>query len=144
VHEETRATCLVRLEAGHYEVRARLGDTERRLRIELLAGVIQPHTVDLEAGEARIFASLPPPGGPFLDPVEWTIRPVDDRGGIQDPIVERRATNRTFVLPAGRYHVTGRHGDFMGDAVVRVESGRSEAVGVVLHGGPAPASPRRR
>jgi len=140
VHAERRSTCLVRLEAGHYEVRARLGETERRLRVELQAGVIQPHTVDLEAGEARVFATLPPPGGPFLDPVEWTIRPLDADGGRADPIVERRASSETFVLPAGRYHVTGRHGAFIGDAIVHVEAGRSEAIGIVLHGGTAPAS----
>ena len=140
VFEETRATCLVRLDAGHYEVRARYGDAERKLRIEVKAGVIQPHTVDLDAGEARIFATLPPPGGPFLEPVEWTIRPLDGGGEADSPIVERRTTNENFVLPVGRYHVTGRHGDRIGDAVVRVLAGRSEAVGIVLYDGAAPAA----
>lgn len=143
VFEDRRATCLVRLEAGHYEVRARYGDTERRVRVELRAGAIQPHTVDLDAGEARIFASLPPPGGSFLDPVEWTIRPIDERGSRSAPLVERRATTQTFILPAGRYHVSARHGGAIGDAVIRVEAGGSEAVGIVLHGGTAPAARER-
>lgn len=144
VHEAKRSTLLVRLEAGHYEIRARYGDTERRVRIELRAGVIQPHTIDLEAGEARVFASLPPPGGPLLDPVEWTIRPLDERGNRAAPIVERRTTIETFVLPVGRYHVTGRHGNLIGDVVMRVEAGRSDAVAVVLRGESGPAAPRSR
>ncbi len=144
VHKASSVTCLIRLEAGRYEIHARFGDTERRVRIELRAGVIQPHTVDLEAGEARVFASLPPPGGPLLDPVEWTIRPLDASGRRSDPIVERRTTIQTFVLPVGRYHVTGRHGALIGDAVMSVEAGRSEVVSVVLAGGTGPAAPGSR
>ena len=139
IHEQTKATSLVRVEAGHYEVRARYGDAEQRIRVEARAGVIQPHTVDLEAGVARVFASLPPPGGPFLEPVEWTVRPLDAQGDRQDPIVERRVTNQSFILPIGRYHITARHGELIGDAIVRVLGGQSEAVGLVLHGS-APAS----
>jgi Ca-activated chloride channel family protein len=144
VHEATRATCLTRLEAGRYEIRARFGDTERRVRIELRAGVIQPHTVDLEAGEARVFASLPPPGGPVLDAVEWTIRPLDERGNRADPVVERRTAIQTFVLPVGRYHVVGRHGSMLGEAVMRVEAGQSGVVTVVLGGDARPAAPGPR
>ena len=75
--------------------------------------------------------------------MEWTIRPIDERGSRSAPLVERRATTQTFILPAGRYHVSARHGGSIGDAVIRVEAGRSEAVGIVLHGGTAPASRER-
>ena len=144
VYEATRATCLTRLEAGRYEIRARFGDTERRMRIELRAGVIQPHTMDLEAGEARVFASLPPPGGPVQGAVEWTIRPYDERGNRAAPIVERRTAIQTFVLPVGRYHVTGRHGSMLGEAIMRVEAGQSGVVTVVLGGDARPAAPGSR
>jgi len=128
---EERATVLLELESGRYEVSGTYGDTTARLLVELGGGGIQTEILDLAAGTARVFASLPAPGGPINGLVEWSVFPLDRRDA-EEPVATSRASAYSFVLPEGRYRVRARLGDRTGEGLVEVRKGRSTSLGVVL------------
>lgn len=132
VHEEIRPTWLVTLEHGDYEVSARYGDANVTETLRVRPGSTQTHTLDLSAGTARIFAVLPPPGGPIQQTVAWEVFALGSQSGEERRIAATESAAHSFTLPAGRYRVSGRFGDLAGSGVLEVRAGSSTSLGVVL------------
>lgn len=132
VASRDKATLLLSLDAGRYQVTVQFGDTEVRELVDLSPGALSTHTIPLHAGTARVFASLPPPGGPIQDDVAWRVYALGE-GASGRPIAERTSAGHNFVLPVGTYRVDGELGDRSGSQVVEVEPGGATALGVVLH-----------
>ena len=127
-------SCLFTLESGRYEVTVRYGSTVVVKPVDLHAGGTQPHTIDLAAGEANVYAALPPPGGSIREPVQWQVFSLSTshEPGARE-VARKLSPTESFVLPAGRYRISGSWGERSGDGLVEVIAGESHAVRVVLH-----------
>lgn len=143
VASELRPTGLHSLPTGHYRVTARYGHTTAHEWVEVMSGKTVTLTLDLAAGEVRVFGSLPPPGGSIHDSVEWRIHPLRGRGAKRDESVAASSkASELFVLPAGRYLVQGEYRGMQGAAEVTLSPGQATSVNVTFQP-PAPARSRR-
>jgi len=126
---EVEAPTLVRtLESGWYCVSARYGDAEVRDWVRVAAGNTRRLGLDLAAGAVRVFGSLPPPGGPIHEPVEWRVM----TDGADDTVARERAASHVFVLPAGDYRIAGRLGPHEAAAHVRIRPGEESSLNLVF------------
>lgn len=124
---EQKPTTLLSLEDGRYWVTARYGETEVGRWIDVQSGTTRTHTLDLGAGTIRVFGSLPAPGGPIHAPIAWEV--VSARGEM---VARVERPTHSFVLPAGRYEVSGTFEDARASRAVVVRPGGSDAVGLVF------------
>ncbi|MCP4039801.1 MAG: VWA domain-containing protein [bacterium] len=129
--EQLRPTCLFALASGRYRVTVTYGATSTSRDVEVRAGVTTTTTLNLRAGEARVFASLPAPGGSINDPVEWTVASFTP-GGRPNTVATKRSASHSFILPAGRYRVSGTLDRLRGDGIIEITPGESRSLSVVL------------
>jgi len=129
------ANALINLPKGTYRVKASYGETDTYWDIDVLPGKTQSMKLALDAAEVKVFGVLPPPGGPVHDPIDWQVESLSG----SHPGAKLTTPSHTFVLPAGRYRVSGQLSGKTGDREVELSPGESTSLSITLKSG-SPAS----
>jgi Ca-activated chloride channel family protein len=128
----------VELPPGRYRVRAKRGEAQREMAVELAAGEGRRVEVVLGAGRLKLVARLAADKPPVEDQLRWTVfesRVENEEDGRGAQVALTYDAQPVLTLPAGLYVVVAKRGDAEATSDVEVAAGDEKRYEVVIAAG---------
>jgi Caspase domain len=124
------------LPAGDYHVVSKHGNAWATQEIAVTAGTVQKLAFNLNAGRLIVTSALAKNAPPLKKHVRWDVYHAEkDEDDKRKHITYATSWRAKFVLPAGRYYITARHGASASAQELVVEPGKAHTHNIELNAG---------